>query len=113
MNGIIEVIRSEPLVRERETIKARPSLASIALKERMISTRNMLVCVVGLSRVLVEKIAKRARVSRARSAGRSRVRWKRKVIRAVEITIGWRAANERRGITTGSCPIGGLQDRCF
>lgn len=74
MNGIIEVIRSDPLVRERETIRARPSLASMALKDRIISTRNILICVVGFKRILVEKIARRARVSKASSAGRSRVR---------------------------------------
>ena len=86
MNGVIEVIRSDPLVRERATIRARPSLGSMALNVKIIRIRNILPWVVGFRRVLVVKMAKRAkrarvskRVSKASRVGRSRVRWRRKV----------------------------------
>lgn len=82
------VIMSDPLVRERATMSARPSLASMALKESRIKIRNMFVCVVGPSKVAIIKIARSARVSRARRAGRMRVRWRRNVNKVVRIIKG-------------------------
>lgn len=65
---------SDPLVRERATIRARPSLASIALNVKIIRIKNILAWVVGFRRVLVVKMVKRARASKASKVGRSRVR---------------------------------------
>lgn len=102
-------------MRDKETIRARPSLASIALKDRMMRIRNILIWVVGPKVVVIIKTNRSARVSRARRAGKRRVRWRRKVKRAARIISGWRVVkvSARRGITIGEGPVGGLQDRCF
>lgn len=74
--------------RERATIKARPKLASMALKESRIKVRKVLACVTGLRIKTRVKIASRARASRVSRAGSRRVRWIRNVSRAIKITNG-------------------------
>lgn len=104
------VIISEPFVRDRDTIRARPKLASIALKERIIRIKNILTWVVGPRVVVIINTRRRARVSSASRAGRRWERCRRKVKRAARIINGWRVVKvrDRRGIT-----IGGTQSAVY